>query len=157
MRDRILRDGILNHIREESGRSGGLFAAELATMTSIHSEANAEEEEKSATLWIILSLVTFGIAWLYVLYFLTRDPHRHDSRQQPFMQQVQMALSKLGKTVVVPSWKTIPSRSFFLYFILSILTLGLFEFYWYYVLIKDFNEHFKAQWSFEDQLAYAIG
>jgi hypothetical protein len=33
------------------------------------------------------------------------------------------------------------------------LTGGLFLIYWYYVLIKDLNEHFRAQWQFEDQIA----
>ena len=62
----------------------------------------------------------------------------------------------MGKVVVNPSWKALPSRSFVLYFILSIVTLGIFEFYWSYVLIKDFNEHFKAQWQFEDSLMSVI-
>jgi hypothetical protein len=56
-------------------------------------------------------------------------------------------------TVILPSWKTLPERSFFIYLILTLLTCGLFLIYWYYVLIKDLNDHFGAQWQFEDQIA----
>ena len=153
-RDKVERDSLIDYVRQSealAGRSAEV-ATEIATMTTINGEATAEEREKSAVLWIILSIITLGIAGLYVLYFLTRDPYNHDRRQQSFMQQTQSAMTKLGKVVVNPSWKELPSRSFFLYFVLSIVTLGLFEFYWYYVLITDFNNHFKAQWQLEDSL-----
>ncbi|MDG6987797.1 MAG: DUF4234 domain-containing protein [Nitrososphaerota archaeon] len=157
-RDKVLRSALVEYIRQEgeaTGRSSQL-STEIATMNSINGEASADETEKSAVLWIILSIVTFGLLGLYVLYFLTKDPYKHDSRQQGFMQQAQSALVKLGKTVVNPSWKALPSRSFFLYFVLSIITFGLFEYYWYYTLIVDFNNHFKAQWQLEDSIMAAI-
>jgi len=60
-------------------------------------------------------------------------------------------MTKLGKVVVNPSYKALPSGSFVLYYILSIITLGLFEFYWYYVLTKDFNEHFHGPMAIRRQ------
>jgi uncharacterized protein DUF4234 len=152
-RDRMLREGLINYIRGQAAEKGieAKMTIELATMTSIHSEANGEEDEKSAVLWIILSIITFGLLSLYVWYFLTKDPHKHDVRQLAFMQQVQSAFSKLEKTVVFPFWKSLPDRSYFLYLILWFIT-GIFSLYWNYVLITDFNDHFRAQWQVEDQL-----
>ena len=157
-RDKLLRDRLVEYLRQEAAATGKTndINAELATMNSINGEASAEEKERSAVLWIVLDIVTFGIMGLYILYFLTKDPYKHDSRQQGFMQQVQSALSKLGKTVVNPSWKVLPSRSYFLYLVLSIITFGLFEFYWNYTLIVDLNNHFKAQWQLEDSILAAI-
>jgi len=152
-RDRLLREGLVNYIRGLAGERGldAKMTVELATMTTIHSEANGEEDEKSPVLWIVLTIITFGLLGLYVWYFLTKDPHKHDVRQVAFMQQVQSAFSKLEKTVVFPFWKALPGRSFFLYLVLTWLT-GLFGLYWNYVLISDFNDHFRAQWQVEDQL-----
>ena len=152
-RDRMLREGLINYVRGVAAERGieANMTIELATMTSIHSEANGEEDEKSAVLWIVLSVITFGLLSLYVWYFLTKDPHKHDVRQLAFTQQVQSAFSKLGKTVVFPFWKSLPDRSYFLYLILTWIT-GLFSLYWNYVLITDFNDHFRAQWQVEDQL-----
>src|SRR6266436_5776978 len=152
-RDRMLREGLINYVRGVAAERGleSKMSIELATMTSIHSEANGEEDEKSPVLWVVLSIITFGLLGLYVWYFLTKDPHKHDVRQLAFMQQVQSSFSKLEKTVVFPFWKSLPDRSYFLYLILTWIT-GLFSLYWNYVLITDFNDHFRAQWQVEDQL-----
>ncbi len=99
------------------------MSTELATMTTVHNESSGQEDEKSAILWIILSVITFGLLGIYVSYFLTKDPHNHDVRQLAFMQQAQSAFSKLQKTIVFPFWKTMADRSFFLYLILTWLTL----------------------------------
>lgn len=156
-RDRMLREGLINYIRGSAAERGmeAQMSTELATMTSIHSEANGEEDEKSPVLWLVLSVITFGLLSLYVWYFLTKDPHKHDVRQIAFMQQAQSGLSKLGKTVVFPFWKSLPDRSYFLYLILTWIT-GLFSLYWNYVLITDFNDHFRAQWQVEDQLMASL-
>ena len=44
-------------------------------MITINGEASGEETEKSAVLWIILTIITFGIAGLYVLYLLPAIRH----------------------------------------------------------------------------------
>jgi hypothetical protein len=152
-RDRILREGLITYIRGVASERGieAQLTTEIATMMTVHSESNGEEDEKSAILWIILSIITLGLVGIYVSYFLTKDPHGHDVRQLAFMQQVQSSFSKFGKTIVFPFWKAMPGRSFFLYLILTWIT-GLFALYWDYVLISDFNGHFKAQWQIEDQL-----
>jgi hypothetical protein len=153
-RDRILREGLIGYIRGVAAERGieAQMTTEVATMMTVHSESNGEEDEKSAILWIVLSIITFGLVGIYVSYFLTKDPHGHDVRQLAFMQQVQSSFSKFQKTIVFPFWKAMPGRSFFLYLILTWLTFGLFALYWNYALISDFNGHFKAQWQIEDQL-----
>lgn len=154
-RDAALRGGIIQYLKERVGvKKESLVTSEIATMNLVHSESLGEEREKSAVVWTILSFV-IPLVGIYVLYFLTKDPPKHDQRQLIFMQQVQSAASKIGLTLVVPSWKALPGRSFALYFIITLL-VGLFIVYWYYVLIKDFNDHFKAQWQFEDQLISAV-
>lgn len=159
IRDVGIRESLINYIRSLAAETGKaeLVTAEVATMSSIHAEANAEERYKSPILWTILCIIPM-IGWfiaLYVFYFLTKDPIRHDRRQTAFIQQAQLALSKLGRVVAFPTWKQLPDRSYFLYLILTLIT-GIFAIYWLYVLIKDFNEHFKAQWQFEDQVYSAM-
>src|SRR5256885_11999935 len=75
-RDRMLREGLINYVRGLAAERGleSKMTIELATMTAIHSEANGEEDEKSPVLWVVLSIITFGLLGLYVWYFLTKDP-----------------------------------------------------------------------------------
>ena len=156
-RESGLRRGIIQYLRvraEQEGK-GPSIASELATMQTVHAEADANDDEKSALLWTILAIVVPFVG-LYVLYFLTKYPYHHDARWRAFSQQVQAAGSKLGLVLVAPSWKAIEKRSFFVYFILTAIT-GFFAIYWYYVLIKDPNEHFRVQAQFEDVFLFAIG
>jgi hypothetical protein len=157
-RESVLRRGIIQYLRakaEQDGK-GPSIASEIATLETVHAEADANDEPKSAVLWTILAVVVPFVN-LYVLYFLTKYPYPHDARWRAFSQQAQAAGSKLGLVTVAPTWRAIEKRSFFVYLILSIITFGIFAFYWYYVLIEDPNTHFHAHAQFEDVFLSAIG
>jgi len=157
-RESQLRRGIIQYLwaRAEQEGKGPSIASELATMQTVHAEADANDVPKSAVLWTILAVIVPFVN-LYVLYFLTKYPYEHDARWRAFSQQAQGAGSKLGLVTVAPTWKALERRSFFVYLILTIITLGIFGFYWYYVLIEDPNTHFRAHAQFEDVFLQAIG
>jgi len=115
-------------------------------------EAKSEETEKSAVLWAILSAIIFLADW-YVRYFLMKDFYKHERREDGFWEDLSRTLDKCGITFSVPRRTvTLPNRSFVLYLIVTIITVGLFGIYWLYVLLKDPNEHFKYHIQVEDQL-----
>ena len=119
-------------------------------------EANAEETEKSAILWAILSAIVPFAQW-YVNYFLLKDFYRHEQREDGFWEDLGRAMNKLGINFSVPRrTEAMPNRSFVLYLILTIITMGLFGVYWIYVLLKDPNEHFKYHIEAESQLLSAL-
>jgi hypothetical protein len=119
-------------------------------------EANAEETEKSAILWAILSAFVPFVQW-YVNYFLMNDFYRHEQREDGFWEDLGRAMNKLGINFSVPRrTEAMPNRSFVLYLILTIITMGLFGVYWIYVLLKDPNEHFKYHIEAESQLLNAL-
>lgn len=115
-------------------------------------EAKADETEKGAVLWAILSAIIFIAEW-YVNYFLMKDLYKHERREDGFWEDLTRTLDKLGITFSSPRrTEPTPNRSFVLYLIMTIITLGLFGIYWLYVLLKDPNEHFKYHMQIEDQL-----
>jgi hypothetical protein len=119
-------------------------------------EANAEETEKSAILWAILSAFVPFVQW-YVYYFLMNDFNRHEWREDGFWEDLGRALDKLGVSFSVPRRTgAMPNRSFVLYLILTIVTVGLFGVYWVYVLLEDPNMHFKYHIEVESQLLSAL-
>jgi hypothetical protein len=114
-------------------------------------------KERNPALWTILSVVTFGILFFYVLYFLNDDLLKHQRAEAEYIEKASVALNKLGigsHPVVVE--QVVPDRSFPLYLFLTVITLGLFELYWAYVRIKDGNDHFDEHERFEDQLMALI-
>jgi len=115
-------------------------------------EANAEETEKSAILWAILSAFVPFVQF-YVYYFLMKDFYRHERREDDFWEDANRALNRLSVNFSGPRrTEIIPDRSFVLYLILSVITVGLFGAYWVYVMLKDPNEHFKYHIQAESQL-----
>jgi len=115
-------------------------------------ETKAEETEKSAALWAILSAVVFLASW-YVYYFLMKDFYKHERREDGFWEDIGKVLDKCDIKFSAPRrTEILPNRSFVLYLILNIITVGLFGIYWLYVLLKDPNEHFKYHIQIEDEL-----
>ncbi len=157
-RERMLREGMIEYFTSKARERGmeQALAIQLATMNNINSESNAEETNQHNWYALLLLVPVIGIFFnFYILYILTQYDAKHNQRWQAFAQQTQYAGQALGMTIMFPSWKSTPQRSFFLYLVLDLLT-GLFSIYWLYVLLTDVNEHYKAQWQFEDQLIRSI-
>jgi flagellar basal body-associated protein FliL len=145
-------------LREAASRKGANVEAYLGSMEATSRQAQIEETEKSAVLWVILYIIPVVsiIAGLYILYFLTGDFFKHERREDGMLADATRALSALGSTFTFNRYNGIPSRSFVLYLILSIVTFGLFTFYWEYVLIQDPNNHFVNHVHYEDALLQSI-
>ncbi|MDD1746870.1 MAG: DUF4234 domain-containing protein [Methanomassiliicoccales archaeon] len=155
-REVLLRTALVNYFREVGNTTfkSQMIGAQLGTMESINQEAAFKEKDHMVILLVILliiPLVNF-FAMLYILYILTKEPFGHDQRWHAYSQNAQSAAQQLGMNVMTPSWKTLKERSYLLYIILSIFTLGIFAIYWVYVLVNDMNEHMQTQWQFEDGL-----
>lgn len=148
----FLFEDIAAAVKTIATRKGVDVEVGLASGERTVREAKAEETEKNAMLWAILSAVT-GLATWYVWYFLMKDFYKHERREDGFWEDISRMLDKLGIKFSVPRrMETLPDRSFVLYLILTIVTFGFFGIYWFYVLLKDPNQHFRYHVQIEDQL-----
>jgi hypothetical protein len=145
---------LVSVLREASLKKGVSIEALLGSVEGVNRQAQLEEKEKSALLWSILLIVPLVdvIVFFYNLYFLTEGFYRHERREDILLSDIERALSGLGLQVFFQRPVQIPSRNFILYFIATILTLGVFTLYWEYALIKDPNEHFLYHTIFEDSI-----
>jgi len=123
----------------------------VGSIDSTARRAQLEETEKSAVVWVVLLIIPLLniIAGLYILYFLTTDYYKHERMEDNILSDLDRAFSAMGMQFVYHRTDPIPHRSFVLYLILSIITLGLFALYWEYCLIKDPNNHFVNHAMFE--------
>lgn len=148
----FLFEDVVAAVKAIAAKKGVDVEVGLASGERTVREAKAEETEKSAMLWAILSVVT-GLALWYVWYFLMKDFYKHERREDGFWEDISRLLDKCGIKFSVPRrMETLPERSFVLYLILTIITLGFFGIYWLYVLLKDPNQHFRYHIQIEDQL-----
>jgi hypothetical protein len=150
-REMALRMAIISYLRDNGAemQRAQLIANEISALESINQEAMYKEKERTPILWTIIAI--FPILSLIVMFFLAEFPFDHDKRWHAFTQYTQAACQKLGINIMTPSWSTIKERPNVLFLILTLL-FSIVAFIWYYFIIKDLNEHFQAQWQFEDQL-----
>jgi hypothetical protein len=152
-RQQFLLEDIAKAAKAIAEKKGVDAETGLSSLERTAREAKAEETEKGAVLWAILSAIIPVIAEWYIMYFLMKDFYRHERREDGFWEDLGKVLDKLGVKFSAPRRSEIlPDRSFVLYLILSIITLGLFRIYWLYVLLKDPNTHFQYHIQAEDQL-----
>lgn len=148
----FLFEDIVTAIKAIATKKGVDLEVGLASGERTVREVKAEETEKGAMLWAILSAFIFLAIW-YVWYFLTKDFYKHERREDGFWEDISRMLDKSGIKFVVPRRvETLPERNFVLYLILTIITAGLFGIYWLYILLKDPNQHFMYHRQIEDQL-----
>ena len=161
LREMALRMAIISYLKDKGAESqrAQLIANEVSALESINQEAMYKEKERTPILWTIISLIPF--LNYFVMYIIAEFPFDHDKRWHAFTQYTQAACQKLGINIMTPSWSTLKERPN-LILLIATLILSLFTvtsivalvllLYWYYIMIKDLNEHFQAQWQFEDQL-----
>ena len=150
-REMALRMAIISYLKDKGAETqrAQLIANEISALESINQEALYKEKERTPVLWTIISLLP--LLNYIVMYFLAEYPFDHDKRWHAFTQYTQAACQKLGINIMTPSWSTLKERPNILLLILTLL-FGIVVFVWYYFIIKDLNDHFTAQWQFEDQL-----
>lgn len=94
-RDRLLRQGTIEMCREAGGEDDDVHE-HIVAMERLHNEALLEENERSAGLHILISFLTFGLWFYYVLWFLMKDLPRHTRRQARFTRHANEAMAKAG-------------------------------------------------------------
>jgi hypothetical protein len=125
-------------------------------LTELCEDSTFYEQERSSGIWAILNLFVTPIVSLVVAFNLTQDLCRHDLRQINFQENLITALTSIE---VAPLSHVSPKplkRDAMLFLLLTIMTAGLFWIYWFYALLKDYNEHFASQALFEDRVLAAL-
>ena len=155
-RQQFLFEDVISALRTIAKKKEVNVEVELSSCERTVREVRAEETEKGAVLWAILSAIIILAHW-YVNYFLMKDFYKHERREDGFWEDARSVLNKIGVPFSLPRRTEImPDRSFVLYLILTIITIGLFGIYWLYVLLKDPNEHFRYHIQVEDELLSAL-
>ena len=156
---------LLDRRNRHFGRQQLLFAAihryltfkrstseNIAQLGYLSDDSTYTEGPRPAGLWALLALFATPIVCLIASYNLTQDMRRHDELQSKYQASLASALTEAGfQESNLPGYKS-HSRDPVLFLILTAITGGLFWIYWYYTLLKDYNDHFTDQAQFEEQV-----
>jgi hypothetical protein len=114
------------------------------------------EYQRTSILFFLLQLVAY-IPLFDLSVYLGKSIYDHHNHWMEFTQQAAAAAQKLGFKEGRSYWaRPMPTRSYALYVFVTIISAGIFMFYWWYTLIQEPNHHFKTQWDFEDIFVESI-
>ena len=150
-REASIRMGLLERAQSLLGPTADADE-EIESMKRIDGEASDKERLPRQMYTAMIALPLIGLAvGFYYLYHLNRLPWPHESRWLGYLRQYSSACSRKGITAPsLPSPMT-TKRSFALYAFASLVFFPILA-YWHQLLIRELNEHFKAQWKVEDEL-----
>ena len=155
-RQKKLFTEIISTIRSVATTQDVDVSEDLVLLEQNVNQANADKTEKNPILWAVLFTFVPFIS-LYVYYFMMTDFYNHEQFENRFWETTSNALNKLGINFSVPQRiQPMQNRSFVMYLILTIVTVGLFGVYWLYALLEDPNMHFKQHVPVETQLLTAL-
>jgi hypothetical protein len=124
----------------------------IARLVEISDDSVFEEQDRPAGLWALLALFAMPIVGLVVACNLTQDLQKHEERQAAYQQTLPLALQEAGIAhSTIEPLKT-RRRDPIFYLVLTAITAGIFWIYWFYILLKDYNDHFVNQAVLEEQL-----
>jgi hypothetical protein len=128
----------------------------IGRLAELSEDSIFEEQIRPAGIWAILSIFAAPLLILIVAYSLTQDLRKHEERQTAYHQTLPLALGEAGIAYTPTASPRTHARDPIAYIVLTVITAGLFWVYWFYVLLRDYNEHFKNQAALEDQLLVSL-
>jgi len=124
----------------------------ISQLGDIAEDSGLAEGTRPAGLWALLFMFVAPIVGLIASYNLTQDMRKHDELQSKYQATLVPSLAEAGfQDPNFQGYKT-HNRDPVLFVILTAITGGLFWIYWYYTLLKDYNDHFMEHAKFEEQL-----
>jgi hypothetical protein len=156
VREALIRQGMLERLRSKGDRGTGA-KEEMSEMERIQEEALRAERLPNPLYAAMTALPLVGLPLAYYyLYHLNLISGPHDYRWLRILALNSSAGPKLGFTAPSVPPATLSKRPFALYAIVSLVFFPFLA-YWYHIMIREVNEHFKAQWKVEDELLSSFG
>lgn len=113
---------------------------------------------RDPVVWLLLSLVSFGVTGIVAAVLLNRDLIAHDAAEAAIESDLTHAFARLGRPLDTP---LDPDRSVGRHnavgrIAATVLTLGIYGFWWGRDLMVEGNDHFVVNWAFEDDVSAAV-
>ena len=118
---------------------------------------NQTQQFRDPTIWAILAVLARGIVEIVAFILIDGDLMTHDRAEGAIEAELAAIYTRLGAPVDPPN----PARmkqphNYVGRIVATLLTCGLYSFWWEYDVMTDGNRHFYENWLWEDNLAAAV-
>jgi hypothetical protein len=114
-------------------------------------------EFRDPALWLLIDIVTGGIARYVAYVFLDMDLVTHDHAEGAIEAELSQVYAELGTPLTPPDPGRLKGRHNYVgRIIATIASCGIYGLFWLYDLMVEGNRHFEHNWRWEDSLAAAV-
>jgi hypothetical protein len=109
-------------------------------------------------IWLLLSIIggRLGIVEIIAYIFLDGDLVKHDTAEGGVESELSTIFTRLGQPVPQPDPARIKGKqNYVARVIVTVVTVGIYAFWWTYNMMNEPNRHFEINWGWEDSLAQA--
>jgi hypothetical protein len=113
-------------------------------------------EFRDPALWVVLSIVSGGIAQYVGWALLDGDLVKHEAAERAIEAELTTIYARLGRPISVPDSPPPRGRHNVAGRVIATLaSCGFYSLWWLHDLMVEGNAHFERNWQFEDTLARA--
>jgi hypothetical protein len=113
-------------------------------------------EFRDPILWVVLSLVSGGIAQYVAYILIDGDLVKHEAAERAIETELATIYAQLGRAISPPELGPPKGRHNAAGRIIATLaSCGFYALWWLRDLMVEGNAHFERNWRFEDELAHA--
>lgn len=127
--------------------------------TGLESLRRSTRDFRDPVIWLLLSMVSFGVTGIVAAVLLNRDLIAHDEAEKAIEADLVFAFGRLDRSLAaVPDPSRVVGRHNAVGRVMAtIVSLGLYGFWWGRDLMLEGNAHFAVNRPFEDEVVSAVG
>jgi hypothetical protein len=114
-------------------------------------------ESREPAVWVLLAIVARGLAELVGFVLLDQDLVKHSHAEAGVERELSVIYGRLGHELGSPEQDEVKEPDRYVgRVVVTIVTGGIYLFWWYYNQMEVPNRHFTDNWAEEDKLVKAV-
>jgi hypothetical protein len=113
-------------------------------------------EFRDPGIWVVLALFGSSIAQIVAFVLLDGDLVRHEEAELLAEAELTSILQALGADVHHPPAPSKAKHNYLNRIVATVCSCGLYSLWWLADVMRELNEHYRANWIWEDQLPAAV-
>jgi hypothetical protein len=145
--ERATERGLADELRPAFER----IAAQLEVLRRLTTEF------RDPTIWLLIDVVARGIAQIVGFILIDTDLDTHDRAEGAIEADLSAIYARLGVTLPNPDPARVKGRqNYVARVVVSVLTCGIYEFWWIYDMQVEGNRHLEVNWPFDNAVVEAV-
>ena len=112
-----------------------------------------DNDVRDPTIWLVLSIVSGGLAWLGGAILLDQDLIRHERHERAAEARLTDLFAQLGVMLPAPVPASKQPHNYVGRIVAVVLTLGLYSLWWIADLMHEGNANYQQDFAWEDAIA----